>query len=465
LRMTARHRPGQAHSGHDVARVNADARRMMTDDDEPLVPPGPAQFGEYRRLPWGRGCAVPSDDVAEFGGWPQPPKWVWAVAGVAAVAVLAGVAAAHIGPRHAAASSQVRATRALARGAAARWPAAAGACGWPVYLPQIHLARGYAGVRGRVLVGGVGLRQVTLGRAMSKLPGLPDHGRLVTKLVAGPDAVYAAGLPCSSPSPSLRVYRIAAGTAHRLRVTVDDVLGGPYHAWAVNYRARHTVLTPLAGGPVISLEPGSTPFADTAAGLLVVVHHDPLDLPDTLELVDPHTGALLRRFTGATPLGAAGHVVWVSLPDCGPLLTHSRCTLESIDLATGRPAARFKMPAGRIPISDAVFNNGGTEAAFLLARASQDPRYTTGWPYPPADVVVLHLRTGSLDIVPGLELPPATWAGLAFDTTGRWLLTTVSQGGRGELLVWRQGMPGPALAATLPGPLVTAPPLLPTLSS
>ena len=122
------------------------------------------------------------------------------------------------------------------------------------------------------------------------------------------------------------------------------------------------------------------------------------------------------------------------------------------------------MPAGRIPISDAVFNNGGTEAAFLLARASQDPRYTTGWPYPPADVVVLHLRTGSLDIVPGLELPPATWAGLAFDATGRWLLTTVSQGGRGELLAWRQGMPGPALVTTLPGPLVTAPPLLPTLS-
>jgi hypothetical protein len=36
-----------------------------------------------------------------------------------------------------------------------------------------------------VLVGGTGLRQVTLGRAVSgPLPGLPDHGRLVTKLLA-----------------------------------------------------------------------------------------------------------------------------------------------------------------------------------------------------------------------------------------------------------------------------------------
>jgi hypothetical protein len=58
-----------------------------------------------------------------------------------------------------------------------------------------------------------------------------------------------------------------------------------------------------------------------------------------------------------------------------------------------------------------------------------------------------------------------TWAGLAFDATGRWLLTTVSEGQRGELLAWRQGMPGPALVTTLPGPLATAPPLLALLSS
>jgi hypothetical protein len=410
---------------------------------------------------------VPADDVAEFGGWPQPPRWVWALAGIAAVAVLAGAVVAHTGPRHAAPSPPVGGTRTLVRGPAAQWPSALGACGWPVYLPQIHLASRYAGVHGRLLVGGVGLRQLTLGRAMSGLPGLPglpDHGRLVTKLVAGPGAVYAAGVPCSSPSPSLRVYRIVAGTAHRLSVTVDDLIGGPFHAWAVTYLARHTVLTPLAGGPVVTLKPGSTPFADTAAGLLVVVHHDQLDLPDTLELVDPHTGAPLRRFTGATPLGAAGHLVLVSLPDCGPLLTHSSCTLESIDLTTGRPAARFKMPPGRIPVSDAVLNPGGTEAAFLLTRANQDPRFTTGWPYPPADVVVLHLHTGSLDIVPGLELPPATWAGLAFDATGSWLLATVSEGGYGELLAWRPGMPGPALVTSLPGPLDPAPPLLPVPS-
>ena len=41
---------------------------------------------------------MPSNDVAEFGGWPRPPRWVWVAAGVAAVAVLAGVVIARTGP-------------------------------------------------------------------------------------------------------------------------------------------------------------------------------------------------------------------------------------------------------------------------------------------------------------------------------------------------------------------------------
>jgi hypothetical protein len=116
------------------------------------------------------------------------------------------------------------------------------------------------------------------------------------------------------------------------------------------------------------------------------------------------------------------------------------------------------LPAGRVPVSDAVFSPGGTAAAFQLARARRDPRFTAGRPL--ADVVVLHLHTGRLDIVPGLELPPGTGAGLAFDATGSWLLATVSEGDHGELLAWRQGMPGPALVTRLPGPLMAPPPLL-----
>ena len=35
-----------------------------------------------------RGNEVPSEGVTEFGGWPQPPRWVWAVTAVAAGALL-----------------------------------------------------------------------------------------------------------------------------------------------------------------------------------------------------------------------------------------------------------------------------------------------------------------------------------------------------------------------------------------
>ncbi len=298
------------------------------------------------------------------------------------------------------------------------------------------------------------------------LPGLPDHGRLVTTLVAGPGVGYTVDVPCTSPSASLQVYRIVAGAAHPLGITADALLGGPRQAWAVTYRPGAVlteVLTPLNGGRAVAIKSNTTPVAATAAGLVAVVYHPPAGRRVTVELVDPTTGAVLRRLAEGAPLGAAGHVLLVSLPDCGAPLTPSTCTLESIDLTTGRPTATFELPAGRVPVSDAVFSPDGTQAAFQLARATVDPRLTTELGLPPSDVAVLHLQTGSLDLVPGLELPPETQTGLAFD--GSWLLATVSEGNRGELLAWRQGMPGPALVTSLPGPLVGAPPLLPAPSS
>jgi hypothetical protein len=186
--------------------------------------------------------------MAEFGGWPPAAVVGIGTRWVAAAAVLAGVVVARTGPHHAAVSSRrgslpsssspVRGTRMPA------WPSAAGACGWPVYLTQIHLARYHAGAYSTVLVGGTGLRQVTLGRTLSRpLPGLPDHGRLVTKLVAAPGAAYAVSMPCSSTSSSLKIYRIVAGAAHRLNTTADDLLGGPHRAWAVTY--QHTMRSSL----------------------------------------------------------------------------------------------------------------------------------------------------------------------------------------------------------------------------
>jgi hypothetical protein len=406
---------------------------------------------------------VASEDVAEFGGWPRPPRWVWAAAGVAAVAVLTGLAAARSGP-HDAASSRTR-SRTLAAGAPAVWPSAAGACGSAAYLPLLHVDGYRAAVGAALVVGGTAVRQVTPGVVVSRpLAGLPGHGRLVTSLVAGPRGDYALDAPCGSSRGYLRVYRIVAGGAHPLGITADALLAGPQHAWAVTYLAQYTLLapelTPLDGGRAAVLKTQTDPVADTAAGLVVVAYHERAGAPGTVELLDANTGALVRRLAEGSAIGAAGGVVLVGLPGCAAPAAHRTCTLESIDLTTGRPVAAFPLPAGRVPVSGAVFSPGGTSAALQLARARQDPRVTTGVALPPADVAVLHLDTGGLDVVPGLELPPQTQAGLAFGATGRWLFATVSEGGHGELLAWRPGMPGPALVTRLPGPLVGAPPLL-----
>ena len=88
---------------------------------------------------------MPAEDVTEFGGWPRPPKWVWAVAGVAAVAVLASVIVARIGPHHATTSSPAPATapvpssRTPAAGSPPQWwPSPPSPCGPTAYSPQMR---------------------------------------------------------------------------------------------------------------------------------------------------------------------------------------------------------------------------------------------------------------------------------------------------------------------------------------
>jgi len=50
--------------------------------------------------------------------------------------------------------------------------------------------------------------------------------------------------------------------------------------------------------------------------------------------------------------------------------------------------------------------------------------------------------------------------GLVFDTTGRSLFVTVDEGNHSDLLIWQEGLDGPALVTTLAGAVVEAPPIL-----
>ena len=147
-----------------------------------------------------RGNEVPSAGVTEFGGWPRPPRWVWAVTAVAAGAVLAGMAVARAGPHHGAASPPTGRPSVHASGegctAAAlgpgrmRTPADA-----PVLVPLP------AGGAVRVLPGGSGPRRVVSGGLVVGPAGRPDRGGLVQPWPPGraPAASCCMTAYCGAP--------------------------------------------------------------------------------------------------------------------------------------------------------------------------------------------------------------------------------------------------------------------------
>jgi hypothetical protein len=75
------------------------------------------------------------------------------------------------------------------------------------------------------------------------------------------------------------------------------------------------------------------------------------------------------------------------------------CTLVGFSLANG---AKISFPLPRSPgfTAECRASPDGHQLAFTLVRAGQDPRYEQGHPIPPADIVVVELDTGRLDVVP-----------------------------------------------------------------
>jgi hypothetical protein len=144
---------------------------------------------------------VRSEDVIEFGGWPQPPRWAWVVAGVAVAAVLAGVVVARTGPHHAASSPTAAALLQSSRTPAAEfapqwWPSPASLCGPAVYLPQLLpirpppggpvLVQPPAGAPVRMRVWRTGPHQaVPGGVSFWSLPATPGHGLPVPRWSPG----------------------------------------------------------------------------------------------------------------------------------------------------------------------------------------------------------------------------------------------------------------------------------------
>jgi hypothetical protein len=316
------------------------------------------------------------------------------------------------------------------------------------------------------LVGGYGVRLVDVDTGRQRpVAGIPaDARRTVRQLVPAGGVVYALSVAC--PGGSGRVYRLENGTAHRVAgAPVDELLAGAARVWAVDYPdaatpASRVVLRPLDGSRSLALSSDAYPVADTSAGLVVSVSGpDPGERPPRVLVVDPATARPVRSLGVGWPLAADQAHLMLLLGPCNMGQAAPSCTVARVDVRTGQVRGRYPLPNGRVPVSTGSLSRNGRQAVFQLARVDPDPRFDPGHLSPPSDIVVLHLDTGRLEIVPGLELAPKTSAGLTGEG-GNWIFATVSDGDHAHVLAWHSGLGAPQSVARLSGPVASAPPLL-----
>jgi hypothetical protein len=350
------------------------------------------------------------------------------------------------------------------------WPSTAGACGATAYRPLMNPQPRVGRIGVRLLVGGHGVRLVDADTGTARpVGGIPtDAQRTVGELVSAAGVAYVLSAECDGGAR--RVYRLENDTAHPVAdVPVDSLLAGTARVWAVDYSdtgadpTSRVVLRLLDGGRSLSLPPGAYPVADTGAGLVVGVASPPdaASRPPRVMVLDPTTGRPVRTLGFGRPLAADRAYLLLQLLDpCDVGVATTSCTVARVDVRTGQVHGRYQLPEGRVPASAGSLSRDGRLAVFQLARAHPDPRFDTGHPGPPSDIALLHLDTGQLEIVPGLELAPKTAAGLIFAEDGSWVLATVSDGDHTHLLAWHPGLGAPQSVARLSGPVPWAPPLL-----
>ena len=284
-------------------------------------------------------------DTVEFGGWPRPPRWVWAIAGVVTVAVLAGVVAARTGPHWAGPTSAVTSPASPSNG-------------------DFRMPRKPARMAGRPLPRGAGLRlvlggqkpawlSVTTGRA-EPIRGLPgrDNGYQLIRIAGGWAALPfpGNGVSCGNCAPRpMPVYYIADGSreaSHRLGAADFVAPAATTGAvWLVSYRAG-AVMPATAGtaqqftvsgaalGPRRRLPRGYVIDQGTTAGLLLVPELARAGIV-RYQLWQPGTGRVSRSFPNVIA-ASPGEIAW--MPACT-----ARCIVHVLNL-NGGPGRVIPLP-------------------------------------------------------------------------------------------------------------------------
>jgi len=374
-------------------------------------------------------------NTTEFGGWPRPPRWVWALAAVATVAVLAGVVVARTGLHRATPASGVTSPATAAGNDGIRMPSSK-----PARMAGQPLPR-EAGLR--LMLGGQrpAWLWVTTGKT-EPIRGLPrrDHGYQLIRVTSGWAALPfpGNGIACENCAPRpMPAYYIADGSRKASRLGAADFVAPAATTgavWLVSYRAgavmpatRGTAqefsVSGAALGPRRRLPRGYVIDHGTAAGLLLV--------PELAgkgavpyQLWEPSTRRVRRSFQNVIAV-SAGEIAWM------PVCT-ARCPVHVLNLGGGRGRV-IPLPGRSQAYAGAFSPDGRLLALQVTARVGAGGRAET------TRLVVAAVAGRRLTAVPGTTIGAGIGVDFGWQAGSGRLVADVGLQDAWQVAMWRPG--------------------------
>jgi hypothetical protein len=261
---------------------------------------------------------------------------------------------------------------------------------------------------------------------------------------------YASGRPATNLSSDIAVSQLFGGGT-------DGVWMATFSKIVLSDAVLQVQLVRLDRPGTVLLPANSFPL--TFSGHRVVCELlSPTGMQTRLVVFDTALHRVVRDLGPASSFTPSQNVLVWTPQACSAVAS---CPVLTYDVRTGVETVRgYSLPV-EAGVTGGVLSPDGRRLAFQLPRMEPEPRYTTPLPGSPSDLVVLDLRTGVLEPVPNLELPPGTTIGLTFSSDSRWLVTAVTGERGSQLLAWHSGLTQPlASAAKLPGPIADPVPFL-----
>jgi hypothetical protein len=357
-----------------------------------------------------------------------PPRWVLAV-GVVAVAAM--VTALALRTEDAGPSSAAPSPSPTAAGFDAG--RAGNACGGDVALPVVDALDKPTGTHLRLLVGDRDLRLVDVDEGWAKVLAPPSPPRAVTLLARnGRDIVAVMRDPCAAQAFGTGQVGIVdpdTGTVTP-KGRGDDILPGLPMTVAEFDPAGGVVMRQLDGTRLITLPPGWRPWARTAGGYFAEVLNNGFDsgVPPTVGIGTTASAELSQSFGDGTVVGASSQrLFWMASCSPGPCLLSWQAPGDDASTAQAIGGAGW----------GGIVSPDGNRLAFRLPRSSG--RFGQH-PGPPNDVAVVDIRTGRVQVLPGLVVAAKAGLTLAWSPDSAWLAIGGDLGTGHLLLLWRDGM-------------------------